>query len=606
MATVTLDWGARSEQLRVRYSALNARKSFLLANAPTPVVVGVVAAAQAAQWDTVTPTPVAVTPVAGTSTATAAIPDTATLVRLDFSLRLTIGSATATCLEFRQLFSVGAGGSLMPSQYSFQNAAFRAGSASAASSPVPVPPTARRTILGASPLVTVTAAKVTVNCEFLDVTELWWANWAAKDQWGWYLDPDLHGRPDLLRVLAWTSGTAPMLWVVALSDQAVTGTVTTVPRPDQPKPRTGADIVFFRAQAGLNSFRYSADEAGFLNATHGDKTMYNIARWMLSPLPEAEMVPKLAKTGAGPPANLTLAGMRVRPNVMPPAVSPADPLDAVQGNVFWAFRPVGVEAALLRSPGPDIAYLPLGFDAGGAADPFTTGGGYTALMRPGELPQILTSARALLWMRGAISSGDTATPTPDRQIWLLANSAANRQMFSCLNANSTAIDRVISCDATPSSELLVPAGVPAIQNAAAARKKAGKAFKAVVVTTPNMWWDAKSPTMAGAKTAYQKVETALVATKADVVMLPPDAEWNAYWTFPPTATSNPNVFEVLRFWDGNGLATAQRFGTIHPPKPAQSFQWLFWHEWSVDGGHLEGTAPAPLRIRTFFEDALKL
>jgi len=62
--TVTLDWGARSEQLRATYAKLNGGvKSFLLTKAPLPVKVGTLPAAQAPQWDTVTVTPLAVTPV---------------------------------------------------------------------------------------------------------------------------------------------------------------------------------------------------------------------------------------------------------------------------------------------------------------------------------------------------------------------------------------------------------------------------------------------------------------------------------------------------------------------------------------------------------------
>ena len=45
----------------------------------------------------------------------------------------------------------------------------------------------------------------------------------------------------------------------------------------------------------------------------------------------------------------------------------------------------------------------LGFDGGGASDPYTRGGGYTALLRAGGFRDVLSSARALLWLRGALS-----------------------------------------------------------------------------------------------------------------------------------------------------------------------------------------------------------
>jgi hypothetical protein len=591
---ITLDWGARSEQLRALHAALGGKKSFLLVNAATPVALGTLTASQTTSWDTANVSALTVTWVSGTYKATVTVPGGVSHVRLDFDLSVTIGANTASCLEFRQLFAVGANGVLMPSQYSFHDHVFLAGSGPGATSPIPVRPPRRRTVLGACPLLSVTATSVTVNCEFLDVTELWWATWAAADVWGWYLDPDFHGRPDLLRVLAWTSGTAPMLWFVALSDKAADEAKTS--------PRPGADIIFFRAQAGFNSFRYSSDEKGFLADKHRDTTMFHLGRWLLSPLTEPETVAKLAKTGtAAKPLGVKYAGIRLRPNTPPPAIVPKDPMDAVHSDVRLAFRPSCVHDALDHSPSPDVAFFPLGFDGGGASDPYTRGGGYTALLRAGALREVLSSARALLWIRGALSRAETATPVFDRQIWLLANSAANRQLFNCLIANAADIDRIISLDATKFAEVLIPMGIPAIQAASVAPRKAGKTFKAVIVTTPNMW---------SGKTAYLEIEKKLLATKADVVMLPPTPEFDAYWQYPPTATSNPLLLEALRFWDGSGLLASRRFGTIRGPDGSGS-QWLFWHEWSVDGGHLDpppsgAASGSPPRVRTFFEDALRL
>ena len=601
--TFVVDWGVRSEQLRARFADLGARKSFLLTGAPTPVTAVAVPPAQVAQWDAVAGTPLTVTPVPNTFRVNLTVPDTVTMLRLDFSLKVSVDGKTATCLEFHQLFQVGPGATLSPTQYAFTSVELTTGPGPGATAPLLVPTGgANRIVLGACPLVRVTTTTVEVNCEFLDVTQLWWAIWAAKDNWGWYLDPDLGGRPDRLRVLAWTSGTAPMLWFVSVSDNAANGGAAPATGGGRAQ---GADVVFFRAPAGFNSFVYTADESGFKHAMHGDRTMFHLARWLLSPLPHAEMTAKLAKPSiGGRPDRVMFASMRLIPDNPAPAISPADPLDLIPSGpdgFRWAFRPIGVEEALKQSPSEDIAFLPLSFD--GFEGPFVSGGGYTALLKKDGLADILNSARALLWMRGAIHRNATAAPTTERQIWLLANSGANGPMFGCLRGNMSAIDRVITCDATSNQGiLLLNPGVPAISAAAKARAKLQKAFKVVCVTTPNMWTGMKGKTQ---KAAFLDIQKQVIATGAAVTFLPADAEWDDYWTHPPTASSNPLTFEVMKAWDGNGLTKSKQFGTVSGGR-----QWLFWHEWSVNGGHLEvstgPTGATKVRVRTFFEDALKL
>jgi hypothetical protein len=172
--------------------------------------------------------------------------------------------------------------------------------------------------------------------------------------------------------------------------------------------------------------------------------------------------------------------------------------------------------------------MPISFD--GFSGPFATGGGYTALMKRDGLDSIVRSIRALLWMSGAVRRSDTAPPTQGRQVWLLANSAANGPMFSCLTGNASTIDRVVSCDATPAANLLVPVGLPALKRAAEIRAGQQKQFKAVVITTPNMW---------SGKPAYEQIQQKLATTKADIAFLPPDASWTDYWTYPPTRAAIP-------------------------------------------------------------------
>jgi hypothetical protein len=135
---------------------------------------------------------------------------------------------------------------------------------------------------------------------------------------------------------------------------------------------------------------------------------------------------------------------------------------------------------------------------------------------------------------------------------------------------------------------------------AAALVKSGRSakdFHVVAITSPNMWGDSKKK--------YLDIDKALVATGVTVTMLPANTEWDEYWRYPPTAASNPLLAEVLAAWASSGSSTSRRFGHVRDPDPNRNFQWLFWHEWVVDGGHLDTTATPP-RVRHFLEDALSV
>ncbi len=109
--TVTFDWGARSKALRTLHASLGAKKSFLLLDAPLPVAAGVMKVSDTGvAWDIAPVMPLKVAPVAGTFTATADVPADAKALRVDFDLRVTVDKQTASCLEFRQLFMIAAGG----------------------------------------------------------------------------------------------------------------------------------------------------------------------------------------------------------------------------------------------------------------------------------------------------------------------------------------------------------------------------------------------------------------------------------------------------------------------------------------------------------------
>ncbi|MFE9581548.1 hypothetical protein ACFYO1_34585 [Nocardia sp. NPDC006044] len=413
-------------------------------------------------------------------------------------------------------------------------------------------------------------------------------------------------------MLAWTSGAAPMLWFVSVSDKAVGGNAETRPAAEAgastPASRPGADIVFFRAPAGFNSFPYSATKEGFLTShpakperVHGITTMFHLARWLLRPQPPTVIAAEVArvKTAGGLPVLPELMGMRLVPKTSPPPrIDPPEPLDMVAEDVRWAFRPVGVEEALRHAPAEDIAVLPLGFDGFGELPR----GGYAALAKPDSLAPVLRSIWSLLWMRGAVHIKDTTTPARNSEIWLLGNSGANISMSNCLTKNAASVDRFISCDATPAEATkteagnLVPAVIPAIKRATEVRKGLSKTLEVFMITTPNMW---------NSKAAYEHRKAQIKDSKASVSYLPADAEWDDYWKYPPTATSNPLLFEVLSNWDGHGLDKSHQFGTAH------GRQFLFWHEWSVDGGHLElvpnpPPAPPTPRVRSWLEQILQM
>jgi hypothetical protein len=583
--TLTINWGTRSAALVRKYANLSARKSFVLANNIPIIKLGYVDPSDIAQWDTVTPRDIPVVFSAGKETAQATYLPLKAFIRLDFRFDVKIGQHTETGIEFRQLLVNGENFELIASQYSIKDICYK---------PSPQGPednrgdslSGRRRFTGSCPLVTSQAHTIEINCEFVDVTKLWWKTWAARDQWRWYLSPDLGGRQERLKVLLWTSGTAPMIWFAAVSDAAFTsleGTAT--------QKRAGADIVMFRPPAGFNSFFYTNDEKGFLDARHTDTTQFHLGRWLLSPLTHSKFKALKAKyptTTPSSPAQLELLSLRLHPVTDNP-IAPSDPIDRIGQNVREAFRLIGVEAALSRTGHADVALLPLGFDglAGFA------GGGYSALTQKDAIEDTLMSVRKTLWIRGAIGYATSTTPSFSRQIWLLGHSAANRSLFASLANNARVINRIISFDATPAKDVLIGIGKTALETAHKIRSGNKLTFSAVIITTPNMW---------SSKPQYDEIKKTLAETKATMTFLPLDSEWAYYWKHPPTQATNAHLFEVLREWDGKGLNNSKPRGT-----KGVGNEWLFWHEWAAHGGHvvLNPKTKDVDSIRTFLQDALQ-
>jgi hypothetical protein len=569
-----VDWGARSRLLQSRLKSKIGDTSFWISPAKPPVALGLLKPNDVASWDMAGTAPIALAPDKTPLSVVGIVPSGPAHVRLDFELVATAGGATQTVLAFKQLFLVDSNGSLVPSQFSFEDYVL---------APSPSGPTrnkggsvnGRRVFMGLHPLVVVSPGRVEINAEFVDVTELWWA--IRRDKLGWYLNPGLGGRQQHLRVLAWTGGGSPMLWFAVVPD-AATKTLDPAPPTGDAKgaaPASGtaaaADLVFFRPPPGENSFPYSADRRGFLDPHHDEKTLFVLARYLLSPLPLATLT---AMRGVNQPERLA---DQIQPTRFNPK-HPVDPIDIASGFPT-AFRPAGLEAALNRVGAPHVLFLPLGFDA----TP-----GYEAATKEG-LKATIASALHVLWNNCAIARDAAGAPDlGHRQLWLVGHSAGNRSLWDCLLSNAADVGRVISFDATPRSDNLAP-GINVIKRAAAARKRRQLTLDAFVITTPNMTNDNRWG-------LDDQTDRELRATGASVTVLPDFAERSSYWRLPPTTSTNPYLRYLLAQWTDAELAASA--------KRPHRWNFLFFHELAVFGGHHVMPPTTPPTLRTFFQDAL--
>ena len=289
---VLIDWGERSRNLHNRRQMIQkvSGSSFLLQPTTPPVQMGFLAGGPVG-WEKAPVTALVITTDVRKQTASCSVPDGLSFLRLDFDLLCTVAGQSANVLSFKQLFAISspspiltgtASGALMPLQYSIQDVVLTP----SANGPIRVKgssPIGWRTAVGLHPLLSFSGInRFTVNAEFVDVTELWWKV-HPDTNWGWYWHPDLKSRQEHLRVLAWTGGGNPMIWFVVIPDAAV---------PLKTKitsasvSGSAADIIYFRPPPGSNSFPYNATENGFAEKLHQDRTLVNLARYLLDPVPE--------------------------------------------------------------------------------------------------------------------------------------------------------------------------------------------------------------------------------------------------------------------------------------------------------------------------------
>ena len=586
---LVIDWGARSRALQGRLGPRHrvSGPSFWLSPTKPPVALGSIKLTDLPKFETAVAVDIPLTAGKTPLTVEGIVPTGVSHVRLDFDLKATVSGTTTSVLAFRQVFAVGSQ-ALMPVGSAVEDYVFEA----SPSGPVRkkgASMTGFRRYLWAHPLVATTPSRVTINAEFVDATELWWA--IRKDDWGWYLNSALGGRHEHLRVLAWTGGGAPMLWFAVIPDAAVT-TLEAASKDAKPAS-TGvaaqkspssppADIVFFRPPPGANSFPYKATADGFADKRHDDTTLHILARYLLSPRPIDQLKGLTGVKGA----------VDLADQIQPTSTKPTTPVDPMTiAMVLWtAFRPVGLEAALNRVAVPHVLLLPLGFDAaqtkeGEPRDP----GGYEGAFGP-DVKATVRSALFVLWNNGAIARElETAPSVGDRQLWLVGHSAGNLGMWSCLEKNQADVDRVISLDAAPKS-LNFASGIRTITNAVKVRAKQKKTVEAFFIVTPHL---------TGHKEGLDDAtDRELRGTKASVTVLPDFSERTDYWKLPPTAATNPYLLNLLSKWTPKELQASA-------DKGLGNWRFLFLHELAAFGGHLE---PAPgtkaQRVRTFFQDAL--
>jgi hypothetical protein len=614
---VVFDWGDRSRKLQARLKHKVAGVSFWLTPAISPVKFGAIAPKDLAGWDVATTMALAVQSDPKTPTiATVTVPNNAGYVRLDFDLSATVNGQTSTVLSFRQLFLAtnsmqsltGAAGSgvLLPTQFSMKDDVLAPSKSGPFMTKGPSA-TGRRTALGLHPLLSLgTPGQFLVNAEFVDVTQLWWLI-HPDTKWGWYWHPDIKGRQEHLRVLAWTGGGNPMIWFAAIPDALVPiGNASTNTSDTHAPP---ADIVYFRPPPMVNSFVYTPDANGFAATDHDNKTLFILARYLLSPIAESTF---LALQSSGAVKAPELLADQVQPTSLNP-IKPTDPMDLLStasGNSAFTdifpntFRPVGLETAVNRTGAPHLLLLPLGFEGYIGNNE----GGYEAVVASG-LKATVASALVTLWNANAIARDKTTAPTAaDRNLWIAGHSAGNGAVWACLNNNAIDVQRVISFDA----KTLKDEGLPALRKAGASHKQ--KPLDAFIITTPFT---------GGPEGLIAEMDAALRALRAVgilVTVLPDFAQRSAYWHLPPPPPPFSNTFLLYLLAKWNVPTKADPTKTLLDISPKTRGRWnsLFFHEMAVFGGELvqppanppsaSGTpggsnTPRPF-VRTFFEMAL--
>jgi hypothetical protein len=618
--TASVEWSSRSKSLQSRLTQKIKGVSHWLQPPVSPVAFGVVAPADVSSWALAKTTPLPVATDIATQSATVTVPDGVSHVRLDFELVATSQGHTATVLAFRQLFLASSvtlpgheesQGSLMQMQFAIDDAVYV---------PSPKGPvrgrsglTGFKTQLGLHPLLALAkVGQFSVNAEFVDVTELWWKV-HPDTTWGWYWRPELKGRQEHLRVLAWTHGGDPMIWFAAIPDAAVGGSKAMSAALGDASS-TPADIVFIRPPPGSNSIPYEPTQAGFETRGHDDVTLVNLARYLLSPIGEKT----LRDMTSARLRSAELLALQVQPKATSPKIVPDDPMwlmklfkdaamtivrnEAFTGSRANAFRPVGLEAAVNSAQLPHVLFLPLGFSAsrgdekrGIKAHP----GGYQALNQP-ALKATTQSALTLLWSMNALGRDQPVPPdNGKRELWLAGHSEGNITVWSCLEKNGKDIDRIISFDANTLDE---------------GRKKMGAAGKKRSKAKPLHAFIVMTPTNGGAAGLTDQQDLDLRALRDSNVLVTtlPDFDQRAdYWHLNPPPIKNAYIRYVLDKWNvPQAPGSPRTFLDVSATTPG-NWGFLFFHEMAVFGGELvlqtsTDGAPADPRVRTFFEMALSV
>jgi hypothetical protein len=618
-----VDWGRGS-------SGGQPSSSFWLQPTAVPVAIGVVDT-QLDRWATDTPIPISVTRTSHTSVL-ATLPVGPVEIRVDFDLQVTIDGTTKTVLAFRQLFFLFADGKLSPMRFAFEDFTYEKAPAAAvvpgstpAQGPQGKPPVRAagtdvnkgfRHGMGMHPLCLSSAdllppnpakngpgpknavprrtKRLFINAEMVDATDLFWVLHAKADAER-YLHPALGGRPEHLRVLAWTTGKLPMIWFAAVPDAALQKTET-----------SAADIVFFRPPPGANSFTHKPDLKGFKDDRHHVSkdgkvsTLWMLARFLLSSQPMAALVTAVADPSIQ--TSFSDQIQRTVPRNTNGKIVPASPVPHIS-SFESSFRACGMERSVDRSGAPHVLFFPLASEHDG----------YPGAVRPG-LKHIVESAILCLWTRCALAldipastiSPNLDEPTPPkqqapsvakRQLWLGAHSAGNLSLAQALANNGADVDRALSFSATHFVGTIesVIAGLTA---AATARKARGKTLDAFVVNAPDL---TKTWLPPPGRHAYEGVATIrgvsmdvslarkVLATGARVTFLPAFADQLTHYTIRPVISMVPILHNLVGAWKDAEIDDAA--GRPH------DWQFLFFHEYPMHGGDGPPSAPNPFFLQ---------
>ncbi len=510
--------------------------------------------------------------------------DIMTSLRLRFAVTPTVKGVTGNpALSVTQRFSY-AGGVLTPDRFrieQYTKTSRHDGGDDPVEQLVPVrtPMKQYREFLGAHPLIKVVKGVVTVDTEFLDVTELWWKlhykpvrKMAAPDQipfHPWYLSPGGGGQSKRLSVLVNTR-TAPMVWFASLPKNATT---------DLPNGTEVGGYVFFRPP-GSSPISYSSVTAsGLADPLLGTTAMATLARYLLNGRTHAQKNP--------------VTGLPEWQHMLGYVEQVGDSKYLL--NAYGAL-PCGMEEALDRS---SVELLPAAKSVRVLLLPqLSVDIGYAAILGAGIAGRSDAAIR-LLWSQDLIGgpgqqlasgvagpqppqSGLSGTPTGTLKLasdyWLGGYSRSGDTLWAALDLpiNLPRLGRIIAFDTTG----LIAAGTKSLTAAVRARGKLG--LRVFLLWTP---YAVGAPPTALAGTLRSLGATVTVLPEAG-----PD-----YFRVPPNPTS-PWVEYI--FGDNKPWAD----GPVGPAASAGGW----WHQViAFAGEHLANNNPQDPASITFMHATMR-